>query len=83
MKDKDESSPKEGSKDTIVSLTVEVSIEDMERIRQAFAEGKLRALGVTNIVFPSAQDIESGDNDWSKREADKSGKQSCDNKPSR
>lgn len=55
-----------------VRVHAEITVEDAERLRRAFAEGKLKELGITQITIGG--EAISGATGFSKREDAKRGK---------
>jgi hypothetical protein len=50
-----------------IRVYAELSVDDVERITQAFAEGKLKELGVTNLVI-GAPEVNPATNAFTDRE---------------
>jgi hypothetical protein len=62
-----ESTPENSQKTKGRTIVVEMTVEDAERVRKAFAEGKLKAIGVTSITELSPEQIHSLSKDWVQR----------------
>jgi hypothetical protein len=79
MTDKDDSAKKTAKgKGTIITLSM--SPEDAERLKQAFAEGRLKELGITEIEFPP-EEPEPGKKQWRQDERRKRRKTKGDDTP--
>jgi hypothetical protein len=52
-------------------LGIKLSLEDAERLKQAFIEGKLKDLGISNITFPEPSGIAPKQEKWSNAERKK------------
>lgn len=61
MKDKEDSQEQETMRGKGVLLTIRLSAKDAEELTKAFAEGKLKHLGITDLYFPPRADQSSPD----------------------
>lgn len=66
MDDKEDSTKKEGAKANKLIITASLSVRDAQRIKQAFKEGRLKDLGITEINF-SPELPDQGKKKWTEQ----------------
>jgi hypothetical protein len=71
MNDKSESSQGEAKQGRGILISVRLAIDDIDRLKQAFAAGELERLGITSISFPAEEDRK-----WIEKERDDKDNQS-------
>lgn len=81
MKEKDHSEETTTPREKTVLITVTASAEDGERIKQAFAQGKLIHLGITEIKVVSTEEPDPKKKQWGQAERRKSGNSRDDGTP--
>jgi hypothetical protein len=62
-------SEQEDEKPKSVVVSALLTVQDIQRLKRALAEGKLRELGVLDVQFPQEATVDSEGSAWSRKES--------------